>query len=62
MAHSKKVGVKSPPSKRKRGVSMSTSRPPRMKRKANRWLVLEDEPLLEEEIQQQVEEEETQGE
>ncbi|XP_071910196.1 uncharacterized protein [Coffea arabica] len=59
MARTKKGVVKSPLPNR-RGEA-STSRPPHMKRKASRRLVLEDEPSSEEETQQQ-EEQEAQGE
>ena len=62
MARTKKVGVKSPPPKRKGEASTSTSRPLQMKRKASRWLVLEDEPSSEEETQPQVEQQEEQEE
>ena len=51
MARTKKAGVKSPPPNRRGEVS--TSRLPRMKRKASRRLVLDDELSSEEETQQQ---------
>ncbi|XP_071911330.1 uncharacterized protein [Coffea arabica] len=62
MARTKKGAVKSP-SPNRRGEA-STSRPPRLKRKASRRLVLQDEPSSEEENQQQEqqEEQEAQGE
>nr|XP_027083704.1 uncharacterized protein LOC113706005 [Coffea arabica] len=61
MARTKKGAVKSPPNRR---GEASTSRPPRLKRKASRRLALQDEPLSEEENQQQEqqEEQEVQGE
>ena len=55
MARTKKVSVKSPPNRR---GEASTSRPPRLKRKASRRLVLQDEPSSEEENQQQEQQEE----
>ena len=62
MARTKKVGMKSPRPKKRRGASASTSKPLCTKRKTSRRFVLEDGPSSEEEVQQQVEEEQQQGE
>ena len=52
-ARTKNVGVKSPSPNRKGEASMSTSRPPRTKRKTSSCLVLEEESSFEVEIHQQ---------